>query len=90
VTCFLLICVCTCMWICGHVCGLGAGGWRFVYMYVGWGLGVGDLCTGMWDGVASSTCTKCLHEETVSMEPHIILQMCLNVRIKFAAVDCLL
>ena len=54
-----------------------------MYMYVGWGLGVGDLCTGMWDGVASSTCTKCLHEETVSMEPHIILQMCLNVRIKY-------
>ena len=36
--------LCTCMWvggwglaICVHVCGLGVGGWRFVYRYVGWG-----------------------------------------------------
>ena len=59
--------LCTCMWV---------GGWRFVYMYVGWG--------------CLQYMYQCLHEETVSMEPHIILQMCLNVRIKFAAVDCLL
>ena len=63
--------------ICVQVGGLGVGSWRFVYRYVGWGLPPVQV-------------PKCLHEETVCMEPHIILQLCLNVRIKFAAVDCLL
>jgi len=54
--------------ICVQVGGLGGGGWRFVYRYVGWGL-------------------PPVQVPTVCMEPHIILQ---HVRIKSAAVDCLL
>ena len=50
------------------ICGLGVGGWRFVYRYVGWGLAICVQVCGL--GVASSTGIKmlarrnCLHGAT--------------------------